>query len=58
VVAFASQKNYIALYGMPEVARRYSKELTGCSMGKGCNRFRSAKALDFDLIGRIAEGQS
>lgn len=53
VAGFASQKQYIALYGMGEVAQRYSKELTGCSMGKGCIRFRNAKAMDFDLIQRM-----
>jgi uncharacterized protein YdhG (YjbR/CyaY superfamily) len=53
VAAFASQKQYIALYGMEKVAHRYSKELTGCTMGKGCIRFRKAEALDFDLIGRM-----
>ena len=34
VAGFASQKQYIALYGMNEVAQRYSKELTGCSVGR------------------------
>jgi len=53
VAGFASQKQYIALYGMGEVAQRYSKELTGCNMGKGCIRFRNAKAIDFDLIQRM-----
>ena len=53
VAGFASQKQYIALYGMGEVAQRYSKELTGCSMGKGCLRFRNPKAIDFDLIQKM-----
>jgi uncharacterized protein YdhG (YjbR/CyaY superfamily) len=53
VAAFASQKQYIALYGMEKVAERYRKELTGCSMGKGCIRFRRAEAMDFDLIQRM-----
>ena len=53
VAGFASQKQYIALYGMGEVARRYSKELTGCSVGKGCIRFRNAAKMDFALIQRM-----
>jgi uncharacterized protein YdhG (YjbR/CyaY superfamily) len=53
VAGFASQKQYIALYGMGKVAERYSKELTGCSMGKGCIRFRRPEAIDFDLIQRM-----
>jgi uncharacterized protein YdhG (YjbR/CyaY superfamily) len=53
VAAFASQKQYISLYGMGKVAERYRKELTGCSVGKGCLRFRNAKAIDFDLIQKM-----
>ena len=53
VAGFASQKQYIALYGLGEMAQRYRKELTGCSVGKGCIRFRSPKAMDFDLIQRM-----
>ena len=53
VAAFASQKQYFALYGMEKVAKQYGKELTGCSMGKGCLRFRSPAAIDFDLIQRM-----
>ena len=53
VDSFASQKQYIALYGMGRVVERYRKELTSCSVGKGCIRFRSAEAMDFDLIQRM-----
>ena len=53
VAAFASQKQYIALYGMGNVVEQYRKELKGCSVGKGCIRFRSAEAMDFDLIQRM-----
>ena len=53
VAGFASQKQYIALYGMGDVAQRYSKELTGCSVGKGCIRFRNAAKMDFDLIQKM-----
>jgi uncharacterized protein YdhG (YjbR/CyaY superfamily) len=53
VASFASQKQYIALYGMGKAVERYRKELTGCSVGKGCIRFRNAEALDFDLIQRM-----
>lgn len=53
VAGFASQKQYIALDGMEKVAGRYSKELTGCSVGKGCIRFRNAAKMDFDLIQKM-----
>jgi uncharacterized protein YdhG (YjbR/CyaY superfamily) len=53
VASFASQKQYIALYGMGKAVERYRKELTGCSAGKGCIRFRSPEAMDFDLIQRM-----
>ena len=53
VAGFASQKQYIALYGMEKVIERYRKELTGCGIGKGCIRFRNAKGLDFDLIQKM-----
>jgi uncharacterized protein YdhG (YjbR/CyaY superfamily) len=53
VASFASQKQYIALYGMGKAVERYRKELTGCSVGKGCIRFRSPEAMDFDLIQRM-----
>jgi uncharacterized protein YdhG (YjbR/CyaY superfamily) len=58
VAAFASQKQYIALYGMEKVAQRYSKELTGCTMGKGCIRFRRPEAMNFDLIQRMLKDRS
>ena len=58
VASFASQKQYIALYGMGNAVERYKKELTGCSVGKGCIRFRSAEALDFDLIGRMLKDKA
>ncbi|SRR5216684_8379926 len=53
VASFASQKQYIALYGMGKAVERYRKELKGCSVGKGCIRFRSPEAMDFNLIQRM-----
>jgi uncharacterized protein YdhG (YjbR/CyaY superfamily) len=38
---------------MGSIVERYRKELTGCSVGKGCIRFRSVEAMDFDLIQRM-----
>jgi uncharacterized protein YdhG (YjbR/CyaY superfamily) len=58
VASFASQKQYIGLYGMAEAVERYRGELTGCSMGKGCIRFRSAKAMDFDLIQKMLKDKA
>jgi len=58
VASFASQKQYIGLYGMAEAVERYRGELNGCSMGKGCIRFRSAKAMNFDLIQKMLKDKA
>jgi uncharacterized protein YdhG (YjbR/CyaY superfamily) len=53
-VAFASQKQYIALYVMKkDVVDRYRKALAGCDIGKGCIRFRKADKIDFDVVGKL-----
>jgi uncharacterized protein YdhG (YjbR/CyaY superfamily) len=50
-VAFASQKQYIALYVMKkEALDRHRSALGASSIGKGCIRFRKAEQMRFDVI--------
>jgi uncharacterized protein YdhG (YjbR/CyaY superfamily) len=39
VASFASQKQYIALYGMGKAVERYRKELTGCYVARDVSGF-------------------
>ena len=51
-VAFANQKNHIALYVMkPEVLERHRDEVPDC--GKGCVRYRMAEQVDFAVVERL-----
>jgi len=50
-VAFASQKQYIALYVMKkETLDRHRSALGASSIGKGCIRFKNAEHMRFDAI--------
>ena len=50
-VAFASQKQYIALYGMGQtLIEEFKPQLKGATFGKGCIRFKNPAALDFIVI--------
>jgi uncharacterized protein YdhG (YjbR/CyaY superfamily) len=50
-VAFASQKNYIAIYFLkPGVLAKHKTQLRGVDMGKGCLRFPKAERIDLTLI--------
>lgn len=50
-VAFASQKNYIALYCLKEsIVRDHPELLVGLNHGKGCIRFSSPKKIDFEVV--------
>jgi len=54
VVAFASQKQYISLYGMKgATAEKYRAELGMAA--KGCMRFRNVTALDLKRVRRMLE---
>lgn len=62
-VAFASQKQYISLYALKEdVVNEHRAALAGCSIGKGCIRFRNPDKIDFavvrSLLQRTAEATS
>jgi uncharacterized protein YdhG (YjbR/CyaY superfamily) len=53
-VAFASQKQYIALYVMKKaVMDEFRDSLPGTSIGKGCIRFRKPDQIDFDVVKQI-----
>jgi len=53
-VAFASQKNYIALYILKkEVVDAFRAELVGAKIGKGCIRFAKPEQLDFKLVKKL-----
>jgi uncharacterized protein YdhG (YjbR/CyaY superfamily) len=62
-VAFASQKQYIALYVMKkDVVDEFRGALPAASIGKGCIRFTKADKMDFavlaQLLRRTAESES
>lgn len=51
-VAFASQKNYIALYVLnKDVVDKYRAELP--DVGKGCIRYRTPEKLDFSVVEKL-----
>ncbi|MBS1709461.1 MAG: DUF1801 domain-containing protein [Armatimonadetes bacterium] len=53
-VAFASQKNFIALYGVSSTVQESDPELLiGLNCGKGCIRFANVKKMDFALIEKL-----
>lgn len=50
-VAFASQKQYIALYVLnKEVLDRFRSELSASSIGKGCIRYKKPEQIDFEVL--------
>lgn len=53
VVAFASQKNYIALYAGRTAIERHAAALGGIDCGKGCIRYKRQGALDFAVVRSI-----
>jgi uncharacterized protein YdhG (YjbR/CyaY superfamily) len=55
-VAFASQKQYIALYALKkEALDEFRPMLAGAKIGKGCIRFRNSEQIDFDVLKRLLE---
>ena len=57
-IAFASQKNHIALYVMkPEVidGHRAALAAAGLKFGKGCITFARPDDIPFDLVGTLLE---
>ena len=53
-VAFASQKQYIALYGMKKVViEEFRGELGTANLGKGCIRWTKPEKIPFDVLRRM-----
>ena len=53
-IAFASQKQYIALYLMkPAVITANKAALKGLSVGKACVRFANPERMDFAMIDKL-----
>lgn len=53
-IAFASQKQYIALYLMkPTVITANKAALKGLNVGKACVRFPAPERMDFALIDKL-----
>lgn len=51
--AFASQVQYLALYGLMDAAKALDPEaLATLDCGKGCIRVRKPAALDYDMVAR------
>lgn len=53
-VAFASQRQHIAVYLGQEVLTAHEEALAGVARGKGCLRFRRPEQLDLELIRTLA----
>ena len=53
-VAFASQKQYIALYIMKkDIVDEFRDSLNASSIGKGCIRFTKPDKIDFGVISKM-----
>jgi uncharacterized protein YdhG (YjbR/CyaY superfamily) len=53
-IAFASQRQYIALYVMKkDVVDEFRTALAAASIGKGCIRFTKPEKIDFEVIDRL-----
>ncbi|MBC8167414.1 MAG: DUF1801 domain-containing protein [Bryobacteraceae bacterium] len=53
-VGFASQKNYIALYVVnKDAVEEFREALAGCSIGKGCIRFKNPSDIDFEVVRKL-----
>jgi uncharacterized protein YdhG (YjbR/CyaY superfamily) len=56
-VAFASQKNYIALYILKQsVLDAHRDQLAGLSVGKGCIRYTRPERIDFGVVESLLKG--
>src|SRR3954452_20598204 len=55
-VAFASQKQYVALYVMKkDVVDEFRAALSAASIGKGCIRYTRPEKIDFDVLKRLLQ---
>ena len=54
LVAFASQKQYIALYGCGGLLlKNHAEAAAKLDMGKGCIRFKKPEQIDFTLVQQL-----
>jgi uncharacterized protein YdhG (YjbR/CyaY superfamily) len=54
LISFASQRNYISIYGLRKVMTDADQEaLAGAGDGKGCLRFSKPEEIDFVIIERL-----
>lgn len=54
LVAFASQKQYIAFYGCGQLLLKNHPEAAAkLNMGKGCIRFKKPEQIDFTLVQQL-----
>ena len=53
--AFASQKQYIALYAGKAAIDEHKSALKGAKLGKGCIRFTKPEHLDFAVIRKVLQ---
>ncbi len=53
-VAFASQKQYISIYGLKsDVLKAYRAEFPAASIGKGCIRYKKPEHVDLAAVERL-----
>jgi uncharacterized protein YdhG (YjbR/CyaY superfamily) len=51
---FASQKNYISIYGVKSDAlEAHRAEFVGANVGKGCIRYTKPEKVDLEAVGRL-----
>lgn len=54
--AFASQKNYISIYGLKQAALEPLRdELSGARIGKGCIRYTKPEKVNLDAVARLLQ---
>ncbi len=55
-IAFASQKQYLAIYGLKSEALAAVRDaFAGASIGKGCIRYRKPEQVDLDAVARLLQ---
>jgi uncharacterized protein YdhG (YjbR/CyaY superfamily) len=55
-IAFASQKQYLAIYGLKSDALAAVRdEIAGASIGKGCIRYRKPEQVNLDAIAQLLQ---
>jgi uncharacterized protein YdhG (YjbR/CyaY superfamily) len=52
-IAFASQKQYIAVYGIRQAMEEFGGVQAALMDGKGCLRFKKPDQIDFDLLKKV-----